>query len=417
LKKILIISSEPLRPADTLSSTFELSQAGILTRQFEVAIVSVYGGKSFLSACKQILRNLLKFKITGVGELLKIVPALLSGKRQVNPYTIDGIEVFEGIVSSFKTQRGFKEELGNWVKAGKAAFNQYVKVHGLPDLIHAHGRFLFAGVLAADLKRQHQLPFVYTEHSTFYRRGIAPEESRADLLEVYRESSAFIVVSAALGMELENFLAQKLPKAQVIANVLDPVFEEPVVHRNRSGRPTRFLTVASLDDKKGIDVLLKAFQQAFQGSSDVVLQIAGKGPLLHDLCSLRDQLGLHSVVHFLGSKPKQEIVKLMDEADCFVLPSRVETFGVVVIEALARGLPVVVTRSGGPELIVKEQCGLVVEPDDVGQLANALIEMQTGLENYHGLEIQQYALEQYGPRPFLNRMAQMYKTVMNDLHN
>jgi len=94
-------------------------------------------------------------------------------------------------------------------------------------------------------------------------------------------------------------------------------------------------------------------------------------------------------------------------ADAFVLASDVESFGVVVIEALACGRPVVVTRSGGPDHMVNSRNGLLVPTRDRAALRDALIEMRRRAGEYDAAAIRTAALSLYGPGAFARRFAEI----------
>jgi glycosyltransferase involved in cell wall biosynthesis len=131
--------------------------------------------------------------------------------------------------------------------------------------------------------------------------------------------------------------------------------------------------VGLFDAVKGTDVLLRAFAQAFAGRGDVVLEIGGGGPLEPSLRALAAELGIAGQTTFLGLLTRAQVREAMWRADAFVLPSHIETFGVVVIEAMATGLPVASTACGGPQdTVVPGETGLLVPPGDPAALAAAM---------------------------------------------
>jgi glycosyltransferase involved in cell wall biosynthesis len=122
--------------------------------------------------------------------------------------------------------------------------------------------------------------------------------------------------------------------------------------------------------QKGFDVLLHAMA-ALPDSHDLIL--AGDGPDRGSLEALSTELGLGHRVHFSGRLAPAEVRRYMKGAALFVLPSRHEPFGIVNLEAMATGTPVVATRVGGvPEFIMDGETGLLVEPDDATAMAQAI---------------------------------------------
>jgi glycosyltransferase involved in cell wall biosynthesis len=97
-----------------------------------------------------------------------------------------------------------------------------------------------------------------------------------------------------------------------------------------------------------------------------------------------------------------------------VLSSRVDTFGVPLIEAMARGRPVIATRCGGPSSIVKPGSGLLVEIDNIPQMAAALRQMVTDIQIYDRAAIRQSALDTYGSDAFRRAIDSMYQAALKN---
>lgn len=136
---------------------------------------------------------------------------------------------------------------------------------------------------------------------------------------------------------------------------------------------TRLLFVGRLAPVKGGRVLLRAVAQLRQIHPDVTLRIIGDGPDRAMLEALSQQLGLSDCVSFLGYQNQDAVAQALLETDLFVLPSFAEGVPVVLMEAMASGVPVVTTRIAGvPELVEHGEMGWLVQPGDVAVLAQAL---------------------------------------------
>jgi L-malate glycosyltransferase len=408
---VLIITSESLNPKNILSSTFELTQAEILSDRFDVGIISVNINGSlshFIKAFKNLFNKNNNKKETLI-NLLRAVNFIFLGKSYVNKHLINGINVYEGIGYKLLSRSSFKSEIGYWTKIGMNAYRLYCKEKSCPSIIHAHGRFLMAGILALKIKQNYNIPYVYTEHSTYYQREIAPAESKTYLNKIAEEASFFITVSRPLLQSVSTFLGKEPSRTLIIPNVLDKIFETPT--KIKKNTIFTFIIVASLDYKKGIDILLKSFKNAFGDFPSVQLLICGDGPLKNNLEILSTELGIKDTVKFLGNKSKKEVKELMDNANALVLSSRVETFGVVIIEALARGCPVIATKSGGPEFILRKNWGILVEPEDEIELAKALHEIKDNYYSYNSVKIHEECLLSYGSKAFLKNMERIYYSL------
>lgn len=135
---------------------------------------------------------------------------------------------------------------------------------------------------------------------------------------------------------------------------------------------TRPLLVAygRMVHKKGFDVLLEALQQLRDGGLDARLLLGGDGPELPALRQLAETLGIAPAVDFIGWVKTP--ADLLDQADLFVLPSRDEPFGIVVLEAMARGKMIVTTRTAGPLEILDERTAWFAEIGDAASLSSAI---------------------------------------------
>ncbi len=412
MKKLLIISSEYLYPNYTIGSIFELAQARILAQDFDVLILAVAPADSLSAACKRLLRTLVKGKSKNLSnewkKFLVCLKVVISNRQLVNEYSIEGVSCFECTQVSIVSPRSFNKNLSEWVNAGLFGFKRYIAKKGKPDIIHAHGRFLNAGVLAEAIKRDAAVPYVYTEHSTFYQQGLAPNEAKKELLSVISGAKEYVSVSRSLEKSVVDFLGTTVRPAKIIPNVLEKVFEETPLRSIPPGQTFVFLCVAALEYKKGQDLLLHAFAKAFGGNPEYRLVIVGEGPYEPELKDLCIELKIQSQVQFTGRLNKEGVLGQMDAAHAMVLPSRIETFGVVVIEAFSRGLPVLSTRSGGPEFLVTDLNGFIVEPDDLPALSDAMTALAKNISRFNPAAIRNDALMKYGQSSFLESMKALY---------
>lgn len=133
------------------------------------------------------------------------------------------------------------------------------------------------------------------------------------------------------------------------------------------------LSIGNFTHKKGKDILLKAFYLLHQNHPDIDLLLVGRGPELNKCRELTKKLNLSERVKFLGEVERAKIPPLLAGCELFVLPSRKEPFGVVILEAFASRKPVVATRVGGiPEIVTHRENGLLVEPESPSQMAEAI---------------------------------------------
>jgi glycosyltransferase involved in cell wall biosynthesis len=239
-----------------------------------------------------------------------------------------------------------------------------------PDLVHVHGcRLGQAWVLRwAEL---HGIASVYTEHVNIADWDGPWDTASPELL--CRTADAVACVSERARSSLQAIL----PSPRTIAltrHIVRPSEGERTLDQTaESSAPPRLVCVARLEPHKGIEFLLRAFAILTELRPDARLTIAGDGADRRKLERLARELGLTGNVAFLGNTSREQVGRILDEADVAVLPSLTEGLPVSLLEALARGIPVVASRVGGiPELVQDRVNGLLVPPADSAALAGAL---------------------------------------------
>jgi glycosyltransferase involved in cell wall biosynthesis len=194
--------------------------------------------------------------------------------------------------------------------------------------------------------------------------------------------------------------------------VLAPQFLAPLRRKVREDDAFVFLSVGNLIPVKGHLVLLEAFAAAARVRPGIRLRIGGDGELERSLEASARELGISGQVSLVGRLSTDRVVDEMDACDAFVLPSLVETFGVVVIEALARGKPVVATRCGGPESIVTPSDGLLVPLGNAVALADALVSMTDRANQYDPSTLRGNALRRFGPAEIARQLSAIYSEAV-----
>lgn len=183
-----------------------------------------------------------------------------------------------------------------------------------------------------------------------------------------------VTPSRAYAEDVSRVFPQLRDKLVSIHNGVD-IAELTGCSSNSASIPLPYiLCVAMHNEKKGIDVLLRAFKLIHDKKPSLKLVLAGDGPLHEQLKQLAYDLGVSDKVVFLGILGRRDVADLLRGCELFVLPSRSEPFGIVLIEAMASKKPVVATTAGGiPEIINDGMNGILVTPDDHRALAEALL--------------------------------------------
>lgn len=298
-----------------------------------------------------------------------------------------------------------------WVAAGMRLFERYLAEQERPDILHAHA-VNHGGILAHRISRRHGIPYVITEHSSTYARGLIRPWQRAAMRVAADGAEERFAVSPdfcrLLASEYDGLEWRYLP------NILGAAFCEPLPERGfqTASNGFTFCSVAHLNRNKGFDVLLDAFARALEKRTDLRLKIGGGGVEEAALKRQAGRLKIDAAVDFLGALDNDAVLRLMRGSDAFVLASRNETFGVVFIEALSQGLPVIATRCGGPEGIVNGNNGLLVPKEQPEALAEALLEMAENRTRYPAEALRAACLEEFGEQAVTGRLKAVYAQVL-----
>jgi glycosyltransferase involved in cell wall biosynthesis len=324
--------------------------------------------------------------------------------------TVNGVEVWRVDGFFFRPPVEDKNHTG-WIEAGLATFDAYVRLNGKPDVVHAHNA-VYAGMLAKVIKEKYSVPFVLTEHSTaFARNTIVDPKILRRIKTAYASASVLTAVSEPFCQLLNRKFS--IDRFQCLHNVLDPDFEKKAFTTVIERRPEFvFVNIAELHPKKDHLGLLDGFKKLYEQKPNARLWIGGGGEFIEVLKAKVKEENLEAAVRLLGPLNREKVFDALQKADCFVLTSKYETFGLVVIESMLVGKPVIVTRCGGPESFVTPQTGVVIEKENAAQLANAMQEMMTTAGQYSPEQIRQFAIGNFGAAAFVTNAEKFYREAI-----
>jgi len=243
------------------------------------------------------------------------------------------------------------------------------------DLIHAHNAFP-DGHAGLKLSRDFGKPFVVTVRGT----DIDITSKRNDrcfrlMRSVVSGAERVIVPSDRINHAVYNCFGIA---SNTICNGIDLneiCFDTKDVKNivNTHDACTILMSASQLLQTKGIDLNIRAIKELKAKNINLTYLIVGDGPDRKRLEGLVQELNLRETVKFMGALPHNEVMKFMSACDIFTMPSWQETFGLVYLEAMAHGKPVVGCKGQGMDKIITESnAGLLAEPKDVHSLVNAL---------------------------------------------
>ena len=337
----------------------------------------------------------------------------LFSRGKISHRIVDGVDVYSCTRIRFSTRFWSTPKLNAIVadKAYRQVFKNYVEEKGMPDVVHAH--IVSVASPVSFLKDEFHLPFVITEHWTAMNKSEISEWLKQQSF-IYHRADRVICVSQALSDSLKcHFNVNSI----VINNMVsDQFFKSAKVVR--SDCFFRFIACGAFrsNRNKGFDILVDAFAQAHFPKT-VSLNIVGDGP---DRAFIESKIAgyhLSDQIHLLGTKTPEEVNDLLCHSDCFVLSSRLETFAIVVIEAMAKGLPVIATRSGGPETFLRPEHGILIEKENTGELTEAMQYMIEHCKEYDSDSIRQYCYNHFSQDVIANQIINVYSQLLNQKTN
>lgn len=296
-----------------------------------------------------------------------------------------------------------------WLAAGEALFRGYVAEHGLPDLLHAHC-INYGGILAQRLSRRYRIPYFITEHSSTYARGLIRPWQKNTMRQAAAEAHTLLAVSRPFCRLLENVFPDT--RWHYLPNMLEARFAGTPPESNRRADTFDFCSVGHLHRHKGMDIVLEAFALAHAQAPELRLHIGGTGSEESALRQQAGRLKIGSAVTFHGKLPHEGVLRLMRQSDAFVLASRAETFGIVLIEALSQGLPVAATANDGPQSVVTPERGLLVPNENPAELAQAMLTLYRNRAAYPPQQLRQGALAEFGEAAVAEQLIARYRQAL-----
>lgn len=304
------------------------------------------------------------------------IEVLTKAKTLPRRYTVEGISIlalpFYLFRGSIKSLFGFLFSLAVCLAYGINIFHRQK-----PEVVNIHflGANAFFYRFFTSLKRAR---LVITLHG-----GLEAPKRDLELTEGYWEArilnrtarrmlqraNTIICISRYVRDKVADLMPELKDKCMIIPIGVDPSRSEALVRKRRGF----ILGAGRLSHEKGFDVLIKAFRSISEEFPESELIIAGEGEEQTSLDSLVKDMALRDKVRFLGGIDQGEVRELLRQCAMCVVPSRIESFGSIILEAMAEGAPVIGTSCGGiPEIIEDGKTGFLVPADNAPELARAI---------------------------------------------
>jgi len=315
------------------------------------------------------------------------------------PHTFIKIKLLQRIIFNNRYNALFKNVLA-----------EYFLQNGKPDIVHIHVP-VKAGVTALWLKKKYNIPFVVTEHSSAYFESI-PENyfSRNNYFKFITKQT---MQQAEVVSSVSNWLLHRLSElftikqSKLIRNVVDISLFYPVQISNKK---KRFIHVSMMHPLKNVNGILRAL--AILNKKNTEWEMSFIGPASKENLKLSFDLGLSKQIAWNGALLYSEVAKEMQRADVLIHFSKYENLPCVVNEALCCGLPVISSNVGGISELVNNSNGILVENENIDQLANAMLTYLLNPDRFNKQMISTSASAMFNYDFIGKEIIQMYKEVL-----
>ncbi|WP_162562487.1 glycosyltransferase family 4 protein [Salinigranum rubrum] len=288
-----------------------------------------------------------------------------------------------------------------------------------PDVIHLHNRFFFTTVSStvAQATLRSAVPTVTTLHLGDISNITGLSGYIARLFEqtvgriMIRRSDRIIAVSEAVA-EYSYSLGGVPERTNVIPNGVDTERFHPNPERTGSNS---ILFVGRLVQNKGPQTLIDAMPMVLRSVPDADLKIVGTGPMENTLKARTEELGIQESVRFVGYV--QSVAEAMRSADVFCRPSLSEGMPLTVLEAMASGLPAVVTPVAGvPEIVTHGETGVLVPPKNPAELSEAIVDLLSddGSRKRIAESAREYVVREHSWETRCDEVLSTYLDVLNE---
>src|SRR5713226_304513 len=327
----------------------------------------------------------------------------------------DGVEVF---YPRYLVGPGYSLRSVEWATYYLAARRQADQLRReFPfDLIHAH--FTYPdGCAAVRLGRRFQVPVIITEHVPWGPWMDSSAIVLRQAIRAVRECTLLVAVSTSVRHSILGMVGAP-EKMRVIPNAVDgTIFTLPP--KGQRPKDNQIIFVGAIRPVKGVDILLRAMRLLVESGREVHLLLVGESFFKNyqreyeRIRRMTQELDLEGRVQFVGKRRPRELVRYIQESAALVLPSRAESFGMVLVEALACGTPVVATRCGGPEDIVNDQVGVLVPPESPQALAAGIAHVLDKRNSYDPEVLRSFALREFGLDSVGSRLKTLYAEALD----
>lgn len=303
------------------------------------------------------------------------------------------------------TRKITKGNLKGLFKTSEQNFNRFVANVGQVDIIHSQASYPGA-LIAQYLSEKFSIPFVVTiRMSPFPFREFSQRNGQLKTLIANPLQNANQLIATSRSLR-NTLISYGLSNVSVVNNPVDTLLFHPTGTQHKD---IRILSIGRLELQKGFDLLLQAVATI---DIPIKIRIGGDGSQQRNLKKLAHSLKIEHKIEWLGRLSREQVAHEMQLCSFYVLSSRHETFGNVLLEAMACGKPMVATNCGGPADIVTTETGILCEAENISELGDAIARMCKEYQNFSCDVIRGYVESEFSAKAFSQKMNQIYKSAI-----
>ncbi len=297
----------------------------------------------------------------------------------------------------------YKLSIDSYCKTLEKEFVDYIKINGKPDILHAEVT-IPAGYAVCKLGKKYNIPVVVSEHATYYQRFFNDENKKYS--DFVLKNSYYTTVSKYMA----DYILKTHNQCDVLPNLVDT---KNFVLPRKKIEGIKLITVVGLRKVKRVDDIISALKILIEEKKikNATLTVVGDGldaSYFKNRCS---ELNMDKYVTFVGKKNKEEIAKLLNKHNIYVMSSEIETFGIPAIEAFASGIPVVATKCLGPEEFVDKKNGKLISIANPNEIADAILDIYNNYDKYDIKYLRESA-NRYSADTVINKAIKIYKKLL-----
>ena len=278
-------------------------------------------------------------------------------------------------------------------------------------IVHAHEFHVgVPGIVAAAVSRA---PLIVSEHWSDLAQGLLPFGETNRARRFFRRAAVVSPVSRDMAQRIEQLVDPA--KLRPVPNPVDTRLFVPATRH--PSEEIRLLSVGNLVSIKGHRVLIDAMPRVIDAHPTARLDVVGDGELREELERRARDYGLAARVRFHGRVNRGRVAEMMRTADVLVLPSLLETFGCVLVEAMSSGLPVVASRVGGTPEIVDASAGQLVEASSAAALADGIARVIEDRDRFDPEVMHRMADDRYGYEAVARTWTDVYEAAIRGRMN